>query len=159
MRILLPGDADRVAMTKQTFIAMNVFGDRFAHMIAAPGSGIDNGLLLTGDTRCECHEKNCDCKKSKRTHRRGSIRFHFNRERHCYHLSVPLKLRPDSITPRPWQESFKRNSVSNRLRRMRMNIVSRIFRKNQRMAPGAEIWFEVAHRCTGFRICDLVSES
>jgi hypothetical protein len=45
MRILLPRRTDRVAMTKQAFIAMNVFGDRFAHMIAAPRSGIDRLLL------------------------------------------------------------------------------------------------------------------
>ena len=56
MRILLPRDADRVAMTEQTLIAVNVFRDRFAGVIAAPGSRI-NGCLLSGRTRCEaCHE-------------------------------------------------------------------------------------------------------
>jgi hypothetical protein len=35
-----------------------------------------------------------------------------------------------------------------------MNIVSRIFRKNQRMPTAPRVWFEVAHRFTGFQIAD-----
>jgi hypothetical protein len=69
MRIFLPGDANRVAMTKQAFIAVYVFGDRFTHVVAAPGSGIDNRLfslwLLPGDSDCETCKKPCDCKKLK----------------------------------------------------------------------------------------------
>jgi hypothetical protein len=42
---------------------------------------------------------------------------------------------------------------------MGMNIVSRVFRKNQRMSPGIEIWFEVSDGLTGFEIRDLVFES
>jgi hypothetical protein len=58
MRIFLPRDTNRIAMAKQAFIAVHVFGDRFTNVVAAPRTGIKNCLLLTVDIQCES-SKSC----------------------------------------------------------------------------------------------------
>src|SRR6266849_6257655 len=40
VRVLLPGSANVIAMAKQTFVAVNIFGNRFTDMIAAPRSRV-----------------------------------------------------------------------------------------------------------------------
>ena len=56
MRVLLPGHADGVAMTKQTFVAVDVFGNRFANVIATPRSWVNNGLLTVRKSEKTCEE-------------------------------------------------------------------------------------------------------
>src|SRR2546428_13956267 len=59
VRVLLPGNANVIAMAKQTFVSVNIFGNRLADMIAAPRGRVVGALsrrrrclLLTGITCC-----------------------------------------------------------------------------------------------------------
>src|SRR5713226_8331546 len=60
VRVLLPGNANVIAMAKQTFVAVNIFGNRLTDMIAAPRGRVAYALsspggrrvLLTGSTCC-----------------------------------------------------------------------------------------------------------
>jgi hypothetical protein len=60
--ILLPGDTNVVAMTEQTLVAMNKFGDRFADVVTAPRGGIlflirDFCGLLTGGVNTQTGQR------------------------------------------------------------------------------------------------------
>src|SRR5713226_5494229 len=61
VRVLLPGSANVIAMAKQTFVAVNIFGNRLTDMIAAPRGRVvcalsrlgRRRLLLIGNTCCQ----------------------------------------------------------------------------------------------------------
>src|ERR1700682_4366604 len=61
VRVLLPATANVIAMAKQTFVAVNIFGNRLSDMIAAPRGRVvctlsrlgRRRLLLTRNTCCE----------------------------------------------------------------------------------------------------------
>ena len=44
VRVLLPGTANVITMAKQTFVAVNIFGNRLADMIAAPRGRVVGAL-------------------------------------------------------------------------------------------------------------------
>src|SRR6266550_4994212 len=51
VRVLLPRRANVIAMAKQTFVAVNIFGNRLANMIAAPRGRVVWALIGPGCSR------------------------------------------------------------------------------------------------------------
>src|SRR2546430_12443593 len=51
VRVLLPGSANIIAMAKQTFVAVNIFGNRLTDMIAAPRGRVVWALSRMGRRR------------------------------------------------------------------------------------------------------------
>ena len=51
VRVLLPGRANVIAMAKQTFVAVNIFGNRLADVIAAPRGRVACALSWLGRRR------------------------------------------------------------------------------------------------------------
>ena len=59
VRVLLPGSANVIAMAKQTFVAVNIFGNRLTDMIAAPRGRVVCALSRLGRRRLLLSADSC----------------------------------------------------------------------------------------------------
>src|SRR5262252_5829081 len=84
MSILLPGDADVVAMAEQTLVAMHKFGYWLADVISAPRRGMDGVLIYflargVNAKTSKSQRQYCDCSDhtefSLRAIHPGSLQF------------------------------------------------------------------------------------